>query len=45
MQAHDLEKIVLQGDTDIRVKRSEMSDDLVLQQNKFNNENINNTNI
>jgi len=44
-QAHEIEKIVVQGDTDIRVKRSEMSDDLVLQQNKFNNENINNTNI
>lgn len=44
-QAHDLEKIVLQGDTDIRVNQNKMSDQVIVNQNKFNNENINNTNI
>jgi hypothetical protein len=44
-QAHDLEKIVLQGDTDIRVNQNKMSDQLIVNQNKFDNENINNTNI
>jgi hypothetical protein len=44
-QAHDLEKIVLQGDTDIRVSQNKMSDQLILNQNKFDNENINNANI
>ena len=44
-QAHDLEKIVLQGDTDIRVNQNKMSDQLIVNQNKFDNENINNANI
>lgn len=45
LQAHDLEKIVLQGDTDIRVKKSEMSDQLTLNAHKIEAESINNTNI
>jgi len=44
-QAHDLEKINVQADADIRVKKSEMSDQLVLNQHKFSNENINNQNF
>tara|TARA_R110000823_G_scaffold9450_3_gene32887 strand:+ start:337 stop:2556 length:2220 start_codon:yes stop_codon:yes gene_type:complete len=44
-QAHDLEKIVLQGDTDIRVNQNKMSDQVIVNQNKFDNENINNANI
>ena len=44
-QAHDAEMIVLQGDTDIRVKKSEMSDQLTLNAHKIETESINNTNI
>ena len=36
-QAHDLEKINVQADADIRVKRSEMSDQVILNQQKFDN--------
>lgn len=44
-QAHDIEKIVVQGDTNIRVNQNKMSDQVIVNQNKFDNENINNTNI
>lgn len=44
-QAHEIEKIVVQGDTDIRVNQNKMSDQVIVNQNKFDNENINNTNI
>lgn len=44
-QAHDIEKINVQADADIRVKRSEMSDQVILNQQKFDNESINNQNI
>ena len=44
-QAHDLEKINVQADADIRVKRSEMSDQVILNQQKFDNENLNNQNF
>ena len=44
-QAHDIEKIVVQGDTDIRVKRSEMSDQINVNQHKSTLESLNNENI
>ena len=44
-QLNEKDNIILQGDTDIRVSQNKMSDQLILNQNKFDNENINNTNI
>jgi len=44
-QAHDIEKIVVQGDTDIRVKKSEMSDQITINAHKIEAESLRSDNI
>ena len=44
-QSNEKDNIILQGDTDIRVNQSKMSDQVVVNQHKITNEGLNNTNI
>ncbi len=44
-QQHDIDKINAQADADIRVKRSEMTDQINVNQHKFDNESLNNQNF
>ena len=44
-QLNEKDNIILQGDTDIRVNQNKMSDQVIVNDHKFSNENINNANI
>lgn len=44
-QLNEKDNIILQGDTDIRVNQNKMSDQVVVNEHKFSNENLNNENI
>jgi len=44
-QLNEKDNIILQGDTDIRVNQNKMSDQVIVNDHKFSNENLNNANI
>lgn len=44
-QQNEKDNIILQGDTDIRVNQSKMSDQVIVNDHKFSNESLNNENI